>query len=223
MASDGRRNNVRDLRDIRGLKYPDAYVTRWFFKQALDQCGGRMLELGCGTGNNLALPLAYGWEVMGVDFSAAALADAEHNLGPGPALVEADLSHGLPPQAAGPFDAVMIPNLLCYLRTGEAEATLAALRPRLSRGCNLFLSTRLTDDYRFGRGEEIESHTFRLATPETGEAGLINRFYTEDELTRLATRTLGLTDVVTLGARFDNLQAGQRVTNSDLVLWGRVA
>jgi SAM-dependent methyltransferase len=217
----GGRYGVRDLRDIKGLKYPDAFVTRWFFKQGLERRPGRMVELGSGTGNNLALPLAYGWAVTGVDFSAEALADARFNLGETASLVEADLSQGLPRLDDAPFDAVMIPNLLCYLRSAEAVAVLTSLETQLAPGADVFLSTRLTDDHRYGKGVEVEPHTWRLSTEETGEAGLINRFYDAGELEALLVRTLGLFDIVALQARFENVQAGVRVANSDLIVWGK--
>jgi SAM-dependent methyltransferase len=213
---------MRTLSDIRGLKYPDEYVVRWFFKQGMHAGSGRMLELGCGVGNNLALPLAYGWTVEGVDLSAHALADARHNLGEDAALIQADLSRGLPQAAAGPYDAVMVPNLLCYLTFGQAETVLDALRPRLAAGAHVFLRTRLLDDHRAGKGAEIDVRTWRLDTPETGERGLINRFYDEEELVGLLQDRLGLVGPTVLRVRFDNPQAGVVVTNSDLVVWGRV-
>ena len=218
--TDGR-NNVRTLREIKGLKFPDAFVTRWFFKQGLDRRPGRMLELGSGTGNNLALPLAYDWAVTGVDLQSGALADARFNLGDAPKLIEADLSKGLPALDDAPFDAVMIPNLLCYLRTVEAERVLSALVAQLAPNADVFLSTRLIDDHRYAKGEEVEPRTWRLATEETGEAGLINRFYDAGELEALLARTLGLYDIAALHAHFENIQAGGRVANSDLIVWGK--
>jgi SAM-dependent methyltransferase len=214
---------MRELREIRGLKYPDDFVVRWFFKRGLQDRPGRMLELGSGTGNNLTLPLAYGWTVTGVDIDPGALDDARFNLGEGPELIARDLSRGLPDKL-GRFDAVMIPNLLCYLRLAEAQRLLDQLSACLAPGGEVFVRTRLVDDYRYGRGEPVETDAFRLATPETGEAGLINRFYTEAELVELLSGRLGLHEPETFRVRFDNLQAGRRVPgNSDLVVWGRTA
>ncbi len=65
MNADGR-YGVRHLREIKGLKYPDAPVTRRFFKQGLDRRPGRMVELGSGTGANLALPLVFSGAVTGL-------------------------------------------------------------------------------------------------------------------------------------------------------------
>jgi Protein-L-isoaspartate carboxylmethyltransferase len=214
---------MRALREIRGLKFPDEFVVRHFFKRGLDGRPGRVLELGSGTGNNLALYAGHGWRVTGVDYDAAALSDARWNLGEAAELIQADLAKGAP-KLAGTFDALIIPNLLCYLTLAQARAVLAGLRPALAPTCEVFVRTRLTDDYRYGRGVQEEPDGFRLATPETGEAGLFNRFYTPDGLVTLLGETLGLTDRTALRVRFDNLQAGQLVAdNSDLVVWGRAA
>ncbi|TAL38365.1 class I SAM-dependent methyltransferase [Phenylobacterium sp.] len=213
---------MRSLREIRGLKYPDEFVVRHFFKRGLGERTGRVLELGSGTGNNLSLYQTWDWTCVGVDYDAGALADARHNLGEGPEFIQADLSKGLPP-LTGPFDALIIPNLLCYLTLNQAKAVLGGLKPLLAAGAEVFVRTRLVDDYRYGRGVEEEPDGFRLATPETGEAGLFNRFYTQHGLVDLLVETLGLTDRNELAVRFDNLQAGRRVPgNSDLVVWGRV-
>ena len=212
---------MRALRDIRGLKYPDEFVVRHFFKRGLSERTGRVLELGSGTGNNLSLYQAWGWDCVGVDYDDEALDDARFNLGDGPAFVQADLSKGVP-DLPGPFDALIVPNLLCYLTLAQAKATLLGLRPMLAPGCEVFVRTRLTDDYRYGRGREEEPDGFRLATPETGEDGLFNLFYTPAGLVELLSAALQITDRTELAVRFDNVQAGRRVPgNSDLVVWGR--
>lgn len=212
---------MRSLREIRGLKYPDEFVVRHFFKRGLSGRTGRVLELGCGTGNNLGLYHAWGWTCAGVDYDADALGDCRFNLGDDVALVQADLSQG-PPALDGPaFDALIIPNLLCYLTIAQARAVLGGLRPRLAPGAELFVRTRLTDDYRYGRGVEEEPDGFRLETPETGEAGLFNLFYTPVGLTGLLASTLGLDAPTVLTCRFDNIQAGQDIPdNSDIIVWG---
>ncbi len=213
---------MRALREIRGLKYPDEFVVRHLFKRGLSERSGRVLELGSGTGNNLALYLAWDWDCTGVDYDADALADARFNLGDGPTFIQADLSKGAP-ALTGPFDALIIPNLLCYLTADQADALLSGLKPYLAPGCEVFVRTRAIDDYRHGRGTLEEPHGYRLATPETGEAGLFNLFYTPQTLTARLERTLGLQDPFSLTCRFDNVQAGQLVpNNSDLIVWGRL-
>ncbi|MBL8556967.1 MAG: class I SAM-dependent methyltransferase [Phenylobacterium sp.] len=214
---------MRPLREIRGLKYPDEFIVRHFFKRGLSQRTGRVLELGSGTGNNLSLYGIWDWDCTGVDYDEDALADARFNLGDAPTFVQADLSQSLP-ALEGPFHAVIVPNLLCYLTAAQARACLGALKAHLAPGCEIFVRTRLVDDYRYGRGEEEEPDGFRLDTPETGEAGLFNLFYTEAALVGLLRSTLGLTDETVLTCRFDNVQAGQLVpNNSDVIVWGAAA
>lgn len=211
---------MRTITEIRGLKFPDEFVVRHFFKRSLASRTGRVLELGSGTGNNLWLYGQYGWDLTGVDYAQSALADARWNLGEGATLIEADLSQGLP-ILEGPFDVLIIPNLLCYLTLSQAKAVLTSLKAHLAAQCEVFIRTRLIDDYRYGRGDEVEPDGFRLATPETGEEGLFNLFYTQSGLVDLLDKTLGLTERKELAVRFDNVQAGRRVPgNSDLVVWG---
>lgn len=220
-ASAGQHAGMRPLREIRGLKFPDEFVVRHFFKRGLSERKGRVLELGCGTGNNLALYRQWGWTCVGIDYDPRALDDCRFNLGEGVGLIQADLSRGLP-ALDGVFDAVIVPNLLCYLTISQANAVLRALRPRLAPQADVFVRTRLTDDYRYGRGVEEEPDGFRLDTPETGEAGLFNLFYTPVGLTGLLASGLGLDAPTVLTCRFDNVQAGQEIPgNSDIIVWGQ--
>lgn len=215
---------MRALPDIRGLKYPDEFIARHFFKRGLHQRTGRVVELGGGTGNNLSLYAAYGWDLTNVDYSAAALADCRWNLGEAVTLIEADLSKGLPDVGDAPIDVLLIPNLLCYLNNAQASAVLTAARTRLAPGAEVFVRTRLIDDFRCGKGVEEEPNGWRLATPETGEAGLFNLFYTEQGLVRRLVDELGLVQPTALKVSFDNIQNGVLVSpNSDLVVWGATA
>lgn len=212
---------MRALPDIRGLKYPDEFIARHFFKRGLHQRAGKVVELGGGTGNNLSLYAAYGWTLTNVDYSAAALEDARWNLGQAATLIQADLSLGLPDGIEGPIDVLLIPNLLCYLTNAQAHRVLTAVREKLAPNAEVFVRTRLVDDYRYGRGVAEEPDGFRLATPETGEEGLFNLFYTEAGLVNRLRDELGLTQPDVFRVCFDNLQAGVRVpSNSDLVVWG---
>jgi SAM-dependent methyltransferase len=212
------------LPDIRGLKCPDEFVARHFFKRGLHQRVGRVVELGGGTGNNLSLYAAYGWSLTDVDYSRAALNDAAFNLDGKVELIQADLSLGLPDLGETPIDVLLIPNLLCYLTDAQAKVVLTAAREKLASNAEVFVRTRLVDDYRCGKGIEEEPNGWRLATPETGEAGLFNLFYTEDGLVRRLIDELGLKEPTALKVSFDNVQNGVRVApNSDLVVWGSVS
>ena len=41
------------IHKINGLKFPDEYIIKFFFNEKLEKKRGKVLELGCGNGNNL--------------------------------------------------------------------------------------------------------------------------------------------------------------------------
>ena len=57
------------LRKLKGLKFPEEFLTRFFFKEKLFKHKGHVLELGCGNGNNLTLFNQFGWRTTGVDIN----------------------------------------------------------------------------------------------------------------------------------------------------------
>jgi SAM-dependent methyltransferase len=212
---------LRPLHEIRGLRYPDEFLVRHFFRRGLDKRPGRVVELGCGSGQNLTLYEGFGWKAAGVDIDRASIENARWNLGPEALLVEADLTEGAPPGLEGPWDAFLAPSSLYYLGADYARRRLEEFAPRLSPGCEVYVRLRLVDDYRFARGERVALNTFRLATPETGEAGLINQFYTEAEAVDLLRETLDLKAIQTLRVRFDSIRQDVLLPgNSDVILMG---
>ncbi|WP_031236328.1 class I SAM-dependent methyltransferase [Asticcacaulis sp. AC460] len=215
---------MRALQDIQGLKFPDDYVIRHFYKTGLHNRKGHVLEVGCAAGNNLMLYADYGWQVTGVDILPEALAQARHNLGLGAILIEASADDGLPEGITEPVDVVLLPNVLCYLRDDGVAALAKAVRAHAAPGAAIFVRTRLIDDYRYGKGEPAGPDSFILNTVETGEAGLFHRFYSRDALIALITGAFGVVDPSVFHIRFDNFQAGHLIANnSDLVIWGQIS
>lgn len=98
---------------------------------------GRVLELGCGTGEFLAgVREASGWEPTGLDLSAHAIESARAaNAGAGIRFMSGDLSSaGLP---EGSFDAVVARDVIEHLR--DPAATLRAVRRLLVPGGRLWM------------------------------------------------------------------------------------
>lgn len=218
------------LDQLRGLRFPDEYVQRFFFKTGCDHRVGNVLELGCASGNNLMLFYHFGWNVLGVDNCRQSIADARHNFAqsgvPGPDFdfVDQDLSSELIVNMAGKFDVILLANVLCYLNRDCTVSIMKELPKLLTSGSYVFLRTRTLSDYRFGRGEKVEQNAFRLNTGETGEEGLLNVFYAEHELVHMVCELVGVdpTTMVVLSVNFQNMQNGCLINNSDLVVWGRV-
>jgi len=118
-----------------------------FWKNLAVNAGGRVLELGCGTGR-IALPLARaGVQVIGVDRSAAMLARAHKRvararLGHRVQLIRGDIRY-LPFTArrTASFPLVMAPYgvLQSLLRESDLATTLASVHSVLKPGCTFGL------------------------------------------------------------------------------------
>ena len=208
-----------------GLIYPDEYVTRFFFKFGLDRGPGRVLELGSGVGNNLALFRGFGWSVVGMDNDALSLEYAKENLESSEKLecefvyrdIEAESVGDL-----GAFDCVMVPNIAYYLSPSRFISVLEECALLLNPGGAFFLKTRLVGDWRAGRGHAVATNSYVLTTDVTGESGATMTLYDRDELAELIDKHLGaLDDRAVLRTSYQNVQSGELIDNHDVVIWGR--
>jgi SAM-dependent methyltransferase len=213
---------MRPIAELRGLRFPDEYVVRMFFKEGLHRRTGHALELGCGSGNNLMLYTGFGWQVTGVDNDAASLADAEHNLEGGATLIECDLAERVPEFAINAFDAVLMPSVNYYVPRAAFVRLLESCSTTLRPGGMFYIRSRLPEDWRHGRGIQEGPGAFRLQCRETGEYGLLNVFYDADELWSLIeTHLAPLSQPQRLRVSYDNPQGGLVIRNADIVIWGR--
>src|SRR5450759_3219259 len=131
---------MQALSKLRGMRFPDVYVVRMFFKEGLQRNPGRVLELGCGSGNNLLLFHEFGWQVVGIDISAESLADARHNLAGGPktvTLLQADLAQGMP-ALTGEFDSIILPSVNYYVPRASFRNLLTDCGRLLKQGGLLY-------------------------------------------------------------------------------------
>jgi SAM-dependent methyltransferase len=212
------------------MKYPEEYVVRFFFKRRLNELHGTVLEVGCGNGSNLMLFGEHDWNVVGIDISATALADAKANFSlvemPSSTvrLVEHDLTTGLPDSLGGPFDGILFPNSLYYLPRRSAVRVLSEARALAKDGAFFYLRMRTLRDYRRGRGDQIERNGYRLTIRETGEWNAIDVFYREYELVDLLRQHLGADGeaLTVLHIDYENVQNDTLVCNSDIVIWGSI-
>lgn len=208
------------------MLFPDVYVTKFFFKNGLEKKPGSLLELGGGNGNNARLFAEYGWTVTGVDMSPTGIADARANWENEPAdswsFIEQDLREGLP-ELSGPFNALVGNGSLFYFERHYLEDLLTSTRDYLSPGAHVYFKFRTPEDWRFGKGPELERNTFRIDVWETGEEGATMAFYEPSEVCELLDSTLGpLQDRVVLLESHENIQNGLLIDNRDVIVWGRV-
>ena len=221
---------AQSIKDIRGLKYPEECLIRFFFKNGLHNGPGRVIEAGCSNGCNLRLLHEYDWETVGIDISREALADGEanfaamHAFGRSYRFINHDLTEGLPADLGGPFDCALFPSSLYYIPRASMVRVLRDVRPLLRRGAIYYLRMRSPRDYRFGRGESVEPNGFRMTTEITGEQGALNVFYHEHEMVDMLRDHLEAdpAGMKIMQVDYQNVQNDVIVSNSDVVIWGRL-
>ena len=134
---------MQQLKNLQGLRFPDEYVVRMFFKERLHEQPGRVLELGCGSGNNLILFQEFDWEVVGIDISSESLRHAHNNLNyenRSGKLVQMDLSEDIP-VFDELFDAIILPSFNYYIPKMQFQNILNFCSQYLHDGGIFFFSS----------------------------------------------------------------------------------
>ena len=143
----------------------------------------RVLDVGCGDGGNLvemlcAAPAALG---VGVEQDAAAAALARQSLdAAGMAdrarVVEADARDVLPGTGdaaalGGPFDVVLLANVVYYLPTPDRTAFLRSLADLLAPGGRLLVVTSVAEPSAFSRHFDLllRAQSGAMALPTVGD------------------------------------------------------
>ena len=220
------------LSDINGLKFPDEYVIKFFFKEGLHKNGAKVLELGCANGNNARLFFEFGWDVTGVDFDEGSVSSANSFFGAlktaegftsNYSFVCSDMVEFVLKDTST-YDAIILPNSLCYLTNAQIDTFFGAIKQNglLKKNGKLFIRTRLLSDYRYARGDEIGKNSFMLTEKETGEAGCVNTFFSDSGLVLKLKEFFSFKDYVSLNVLFENPQNGRTVSNADVVFWATI-
>lgn len=211
---------MRPVIERRGLRFPDEFLVRHFFRFNRHMRPGRVLELGCGNGSNLECYALYGHSITGVDIAECALDDARWNFNDQGDWRAQDLSKGLPP-LEGIFDTLLMPSSMYYIPRASFMTCLQDIKKHLAPETVFLIRMRTLADYRFGRGAEVERNGYLLSTNETGEQGLLNVFYTEYEICELLRLHLGASDFHVLHVQFESERPGGGVIfNSDVIISG---
>ncbi len=125
----------------RMVRWPERIEREWpFLRRALGQ-RGRILDLGCGTGEHSRFLAAQGFEVVGVDASPAMIEKATDTpLPENLRFVQGDIAE-VAALVEGQFDgAICLGNTLPHLQDRRALSSCASgLRSRLGEGAALVL------------------------------------------------------------------------------------
>ena len=143
----------------------------------------RVLDLGTGGGRHLKLIAELGFEPYGLDISLTGLRHARETCmrtGVRPVVIKGSML--ALPFCDRSFDLVLSFGVFYYGKAAEMRNAIAELFRVLREEGKAFLVLRTTNDYRFGKGDRIESQTFRLNIYDTNEHGTIQHFLREEDL-----------------------------------------
>ncbi|MBL8048647.1 MAG: methyltransferase domain-containing protein [Chthonomonas sp.] len=168
-------SNWREFFDLQAPTYDQNDFTKnsrvevqFLLEQAQTPAGGRVLDLGCGTGRHAAIFAEQGFAVTGVDFSPGMLAEARRKA-PDATWIEADIR---PWRSEKPFDLVL---LLCESPlnlTGHDEdpvahamACLRSMADNLAPGGTaIFTALNAFAQVRAMRQEDVDAGAFDPVT-----------------------------------------------------------
>jgi SAM-dependent methyltransferase len=218
------------FKNIRGLKYPDEYITKYFFKENLHKKQLNILEFGCANGNNLSLFYQYDHNITGVDFSKESINDANYNFdniyqsrGSKLFVCEDMVSFAINNKNLN-ADVFMIPNVISYI--GKEDfikfLELSVKNKLFISGASFFIRTRTKSDYRFGKGKEVSADTFLFDDDITGEKNCLCTHYDEYELVNILKKHLDLKNFKIFNLNNQNLHSNRKILNSDMAIWGQI-
>jgi SAM-dependent methyltransferase len=164
----------------------DAHPLVVRFAERVGAGGGRMLDVGCGTGRHLQIFAERGYDVVGLDSSTSALEGASASV-PGAKLILGNLFDALP-FAAGEFSVVVACQSIHHAMARQVDGALAEIARVMAPGAWFYVSvpTLRNQGQRFA---QVEPSTF---VPLDGpEEGLPHHFFDEEEL-RARLRAVGL-------------------------------
>jgi MPBQ/MSBQ methyltransferase len=138
--------------------------------------GSRILELGCGSGKTAGLLAGEDRDTVAIDFSPAAIAlnRTPGRISPGLDLAIADAR--VLPFRREAFDNVFAVHVIGHMGNADRIRAAAEVTRVLIRKGTLVFRCFSSNDFRCGRGDEIEPGTFRRGT------GIITHYFHEPEI-----------------------------------------
>jgi ubiquinone/menaquinone biosynthesis C-methylase UbiE len=141
--------------------------------------GARVLEMGCGSGTTLGAILNRSWDIVAFDFSEKA-AMLSRRFADGNDRVDSIVAdaRGLPFKDEA-FDAVIAFHVIGHMPEHDRKLSSSEAARVLNVGGSLLFRDFSINDFRYGKGDEIECNTFRRGT------GIITHYFKEPEVTDL--------------------------------------
>jgi len=171
-------------------KYPSEHVVRFLFTQfplGLEERGQlKILDVGCGAGSNTVLLAREGFQAYATDISDSGLKTAERRLKEGnlkAVLKNAGMENQ--PFEDNFFDGVISFGVFYYGDKKAYQKAVSEMHRILKKDGQALVFSRTTDDYRFGKGKEIEKNTFELKIGDTNEKDMLLHFLDREEINEI--------------------------------------
>jgi len=219
---------MKDLKHWRGLKFPDIYLVRFFFKEILKRKKeGNVIEFGCGSGNNLYLFNIYGFYTVGIDISSENIRNTAINF---EKVLKADkdsykfivgnmLEENILKALNKKFDILLLPSVINYITKHELIEFLNFLPKYLNKNFLFFIRFRTPRDGR-AVALEFENEVPFLRTNITNEENTVQTFYEEYEMVELLRENFKI-DWFKIFHTYEEWEAKDRkILNADIVIWG---
>ncbi|NIM45393.1 MAG: methyltransferase domain-containing protein [Nitrososphaeria archaeon] len=150
-----------------------------------------VLDLGCGVGRHCVYLAENGFDVVGLDVSGSALRTAKEWIRE-KRLANADFILGSMtdiPFGDCRFDAVISASVVHHAIKEQIRKAVTEIH-RVLRGDGLFLTNLPSvEDYRYGKGEEVEADTFMVLEDfEDCRFEELHHFFTREEVLHLLAR-----------------------------------
>ena len=165
---------------------PSTLVQRFVTEHFPNSHALHAVDLGCGNGRTAVWLAGYGFSVHAVDGSTSGLASGRKMAAERGLNIDWRLEDMAFTNLSDESQALAVAFGSFYYGTRQRLIEYIAEMHRLLAFNGIgFLTLRTTEDCRFGRGEQVDSTTFRLETPETNEAGLLCTFVSERDIVEL--------------------------------------
>ncbi len=168
-------------------QYPSGCVVRFLFTNFLTNKEKRkntkILDLGFGGGRHAKLFAEQGFDVYGVDFSEEGIMQTKKmlkKLGLNAQLKAGDMRNL--PYDDDFFDGIISFAVFYYIDSEGMKKSIDELYRVLKKNGKALIVTRTTDDYRFGKGKQIEKNTFKLDITETNETDMLMHFLSKEDV-----------------------------------------
>jgi len=171
-------------------KYPTDHVVRFVFsrfpREEKEKEKLKMLDLGCGAGVHTIFLAKEGFQTYATDISETGLDIVRKRVKSNNLKAEIENANmEQQPFEDNFFDGIISYAVFYYNNSHGFQKATDELYRILKKGGEAFILTRTTDDYRFGKGEEIEKNTFVLNIPETNEKGMTMHFLEREDIDKI--------------------------------------